>query len=105
MKYEVIILSAALTDLDDAFAYIAQDNREAARQILDKLMAAMRSLTEYPQRGANIKDHVLKRQGFRFLIAEPYMIFYRMEGQQVHVHRVLHGHRRYVGIMRDELEP
>lgn len=104
MKYEVRILSGASADLDDALAYIAQDNPDAAHKLLDKLMAAMRGLSEYPERGSTIRDRVLRKHGFRFLIVESYMIFYRVAGLEVHVHRVLHGHRRYLSILRSEVE-
>ena len=93
MRYEVCILSGAEADATEIFTYIAQDNKDAAIKLLDNIYAAMEPLCDFPERGARIKDKSLNRLGYRFLVVGPYLIFYRVVGQEVHVHHIVHERR------------
>lgn len=99
MKYEVRILAAADADAADIFSYIALDNREAAVLMLEKMHEVMRSLEQNPERGARLKDKLLSALDFRFLIVNPYLIFYRVVGQEVHVHHIAHQRQSPVSML------
>ena len=102
MKYKVRVLASADADAADIFAYVAQENRDAAVRLLDKIYAAMRSLEEHPERGARIKNKVFLKLEFRFLIIEPYLVFYKVAENEVHIHHIVHQRRNPVSILLDD---
>jgi len=93
MRYEVRVLSDADADAAEIFAYIAQDNKDAAIRLLDNIYAAIETLCDFPERGARVKDKNLYRLGYRFLVVRPYLIFYRVVGEEVHIHHIVHERR------------
>lgn len=99
MKYDVRVLAAADADAADIFIYVAQENRDAAIRLLDKMHAAMKSLEENPERGARIKSKVFSKLEFRFLVVESYLIFYKIMDHEVHVHHIVHQRRNPVSIL------
>lgn len=40
-------------------------------------------------------DKKMSEVGFRMLTVEKYIIFYKIDGEDVYIHRVLHGARNY----------
>jgi plasmid stabilization system protein ParE len=48
-----------------------------------------------PDRGAKPRDPILRARGYRFLVHDPYLIFFRVVGRQVRVYRVLRGNRAH----------
>jgi toxin ParE1/3/4 len=101
MKYKVCILTSADADASDIFFYIAQDDREAAHRMREKIYAAMCILEHNPERGARIKDKVLSQLDFRFVIVSPYLIFYRIVGQEVHAHHIVHQRKSSISLLLD----
>ena len=101
MQYDVRILAAADADAADIFAYIARENRDAAVRLLDRIYAAMGKLAENPERGARIKNRMLARLGFRFLVVDPYLIFYTIVDREVHIHHITHQRRNLLSILSD----
>lgn len=99
MKYEVRVLAAADADAADIFLYVAQENRDAAIRLLDKMYAAMKSLEENPERGARIRNKVFSKLEFRFLVVDSYLVFYKIVDQEVHVHHIAHQRRNPVSIL------
>lgn len=95
----VRILRRAVQDLEEARRYVERDRPAVARALLIRLVAAAESLAEHPERGALPRDERLRSLGYRFLVAEPYLLFYKVGRSVVRVYRVLHGQRRYQSIL------
>lgn len=102
-KYEVELLPAAYTDLDEIFDYIMIDNPQAAAEMLDDIMQALRHFEDFPHSGAPLPNHSLKEFNFRMVIIEPYLAFYRFIDNKVYIYRVLHGARNYLHLLTSEL--
>ena len=78
MSWQVIMTDTANNDLREiAFSVFreSQDAETAVRFVLE-LREKCAVPAEYPDRGANPKDHVLKAQGCRYLVHKHYLIFY-----------------------------
>ena len=82
----------ALRNLEQAHAYIAQDDSAAAARTIFKIQAAVRQLSSFPMMG-----RVGRAEGTRELVIAntSYFVVYRLKGSSVEILRVLHASRRY----------
>lgn len=85
LRYE----RGALDDLDEIFAYIAADNRQAAARLVARIEDAARRIAETPYMGESTR----KSRFRRFPIGN-YLIVYEVTADEVVVHYVRHGARR-----------
>jgi toxin ParE1/3/4 len=88
---QVIWTETALDHLEAIQTYIAESNPEAAQRVAARLVEAGNSLTDHPHRGRPVP-----RTTMRELITAPYpyIIRYRVAGNQVFILRVRHTARR-----------
>jgi toxin ParE1/3/4 len=100
MRFRVRVLRRAQIDLVEIDRYLAREAPEVRPLILDRLLDAIEELERFPRRGARVRDPHLRNLGFRYLVQESYLIFYRIIGQQVRVYRVLHGRRAYLRLLK-----
>jgi toxin ParE1/3/4 len=78
---EVIWTEPALSNLDAIADYIALDNPQAARQLVQKIFRHVEQLAEHPKSGS--KPPELKGSRYRQIVEPPCRIFYRQERTQV----------------------
>jgi toxin ParE1/3/4 len=82
----------ALTDLDEAAAFISQDNPEAAKRAVKRLRDAARLLSDQPNAGRPGRVHGTRE----LVIADtPFILPYRVVRNTVQILRVLHGARQW----------
>jgi plasmid stabilization system protein ParE len=95
----IVLTRAAADDLDEAFAYVAERNRRAALESLDRIETATRRLGEFPDMGAPLppEEYELLQPGIRHVVVEPYAVFYRASSDAVTVLRILHLQRDFLG--------
>jgi len=88
----------AIDDMDEIFSYISKENADAAELMLEKISAKVNRLSKFPNMGSVLSDeeYTLIQQGYRFIIAQPYMIFYRIIKNTIIISRILHGRRDYL---------
>jgi addiction module RelE/StbE family toxin len=83
---------AALDDLDEAGAFIAQDRPAVAPRFASRIIEAIELLTEFPNlgRGGRVK-------GTRELVISgtPFVAVYRVQEGEAHVLRLLHHARQW----------
>lgn len=75
MDYKVILSKPSLRDLGRIARYIAQDNPPVAERVGFELVALAESLRALPARGALLRS----RPGVRRLVADPYLVLYRID--------------------------
>ena len=97
----LFISAHARADLQEIHVYIAKDNPEAARRLLERLRARARALSEMPGMGRSRED--LRPGLFSFPIGR-YVLFYCPQPCGIVLVRVLHG-RRNVPALFDSPEP
>jgi len=93
--YDVRFLQEALDDLEEIVLYIAQDSRQAALHMHDKIIKKANDLTIFPKRGRLVPDKKIAASGYRMLGVKPYIAFYRIVDRNVLIYRVLHGATNY----------
>jgi toxin ParE1/3/4 len=88
---QVVWLKNALLNLDDIAAYIAQENPQAAQQVLDLIIEQVNQLVTQPALGR--PGRVV---GTRELVISNshYLVPYRIKNNMVEVLRVFHTSRR-----------
>ena len=94
---EVIWAESALNDLDAIADYIALDNPEAARRLVQKILEHVDHLESHPKLGS--KPEELKGWRYRQIIEPPCRIFYREDSGRVLILHVMRSER----LLRSEL--
>ena len=78
MSYRILRTDKANDQLYDLIQYIAADSSiDTALNYLDKLESAVMNLAEFPYSGVTPRYSTLRKQGYRVLIVERHLIFYR----------------------------
>ena len=95
MKRSVRILRRAESDLRELRDYLGDERRAGPGDSVDRILAAAASLTEHAERGARPRDARLESLGYRFLVVDRYLVFYKTSHGTVRVYRIVHGARRY----------
>jgi addiction module RelE/StbE family toxin len=94
---EVIWTDPALNDLDAIADYIALDNPEAARRLVQRVFQHVDHLEDHPQMGS--KPQELKGWRYRQIVEPPCRVFYREEAGKVFILHVMRAER----LLRPEL--
>jgi toxin ParE1/3/4 len=92
MPQPVKWLRKALKNLEQAYEYIAEDNPDAAVQVVLKIQSAATQLAEFPLLG---KVGRVEQTRELVIAHTPYILVYRVKGKKVEILRVLHGSKRY----------
>ncbi len=103
-KYNVELLPAAYSDLDEIFDYIMADNLQAANKTLDNIMSSLHRLKEFPQSGVPLAEGSLKKFNFKMVIIDPYIAFYRFIDDEVIIYRILHCARNYSHLLKESMK-
>lgn len=100
-KYAVRLLSIAEQDLQDIAAFVATANLSAAVALADRIENDLQRLARHPYLGKVPNDEQLATMGYRVLVIENYLVFYKIRGRTVLVHRILHGARDLPSLLED----
>ena len=84
-------LRKALRNLDDDAAYIANDNADAARLVVQRVLDAVAMLAEQPGLG---RPGRIPRTRELVVLKTRYIVPYRVRGEVVEILRVFHTSRR-----------
>lgn len=89
----VFFSPAAVGDLQEIYDYIAADNAPAAETLLVDVQQAGESLVRHPRLGVGREDLL---PGLRLIvIRKVYVAFYRINGPEIEVVRIVHGRRDF----------
>jgi len=99
MSYKIQRTDMANDQLHEIIQYIAVDSGsvEVALHYLDKLEHVIMLLEDQPNMGSMPRYLALKRQGYRVLIVERHLVFYKVddEAHMITLHAVVDGRREY----------
>ena len=93
VEYTLRYLPVAQDDLISIFDFIAQDSPNRALSFVDKLEERIRRLEQHPLLGRIPRHSKLREYGYRVLPIGAYLVFYIIRGQDIEIHRVVHGSR------------
>lgn len=100
-KYTVRLLSIAEQDLVDLVSYLAAENSRGAAEVLDHIEARLEALQSHPFVGRLPHNPKLTALGYRVLVIDNYLVFYKVRGNAVLVHRILHGARDLLRVLSE----
>ncbi len=97
----ITITPHASYDIDATFAFANEHGRQAAVVVARRIYNAVERLGEFPQLGALLpQDDAYPRSAdVRFIVIEPYLIFYRVLPDEVLILRVLHARQDSLGLL------
>lgn len=99
MKYKIIRTDKADEQLREIIFYIAEDSGsiDIALNYLGKIEAAINNLEDFPMSGSIPRYSILRKQGYRVLIVERHLIFYKVNDDKriVIIYAIVDGRREY----------
>ena len=91
-------------DLAGIKEYITEElgNSAAAINTVTEIAKRIRKLEQFPELGARLSSIIDIDTDYHFLVCTNYIAFYRIDGNDVYIIRVLYGGRDYTKILFDE---
>ena len=103
MKYEVLRTDTADAGIRRIILYFAQNfGNNVALKKLDEIEGRISILEDDPYIGTDPKYPVLKRQGYKVLVLEKYLVFYKIDedNKKVTIYAVVDQRQDYINIIR-----
>lgn len=102
--YKVELSPQAVEDLKEIKSYIEDElqNPTAAKNTILKIIETYESLSISPNSGIPVQKYVSFQTDYRFILANNYSIFYRIEDKTIKVVRILYSRRDFVNILFGE---
>ena len=103
MKYKVVRTDTADSLIRRIVLFVAENfGAEVALKKLEALEEAIMSLGDNPYMGEDPRYHILKRQGYKVLILEKNLVFYKIDDnkKQVIIYAVVDQRQDYLSIIR-----
>lgn len=91
----------ALEDMNDIKAYITNElcSEKSAVKTVEKILKNIRRLSDFPESGAPLSSIINIEVPYRFLVCGNHIAFYKIEGDDIHIIRVLYGRRNFMQIL------
>jgi toxin ParE1/3/4 len=105
MSYTVLLLEAAIKDIEAIYRYIRKSgNKKAAKDMIINIREACNSLSENPERG-HIPDELsqIGRFEYRQIIVRKYRIIYQIAKPNIFVFGIIHGNRNIDEVLRQRM--
>lgn len=105
MKNNIHYSLEARNDLDEIWEHISFElcSPQAAENTVNKIMDTVDELENFSEIGTILFSVTGIESDYRFLTSGNYMVFYRVNGQDVYIDRVLYGRRDYLRILFPDL--
>ncbi len=99
MKYKIVRTDKADEQLREIIFYIADDSGsiDIALNYLDKIENAIIRLEEFPMSGSEPRYSILRKQGYKVLIVERHLVFYKVNESEkiVTIYAVVDSRQEY----------
>ncbi len=103
MQYKIIRTDKADEQLREIIFYIADESGsvDIALDYLDKIEKAINRLSDFPLSGSTPRYSILRKQGYRVLIVERHLVFYKVndEKREVAIYAVVDGRREHKNLI------
>lgn len=103
MQYKIIRTDKADEQLRELIFYIAEDSGsiDIALDYLDKIEAAINRLEIFPLSDSVPRYSILRKQGYRALIAERHLVFYKVNEREkiVTIYAVVDSRQEYRNLL------
>jgi addiction module RelE/StbE family toxin len=104
-KYRLHYSKKAQRDLDEIWDYYLDEyqNVEAAVKTIDSIIDDIEQLADFPELGPPLSSVADVESRYRFLVSGDYLSFYRIDGDDISIDRVLYGRRDYLSILLGDM--
>lgn len=103
MKYKIIRTEKADEQLREIIFYIADDSEsiDIALNYLEKIEKAIKRLEDFPMSGSVPRYSILRKQGYKVLIVERHLVFYKVNSNDyiVTIYAVVDGRQEYRNLL------
>lgn len=105
MKNKIHYSPESRRDLDDIWDYIVSElqNRSAAERVINRIIDAVDPLKNFAEMGTPLSSIADIGTDYRFLVSGNYMVFYRVQDNDVYIDRVLYGRSDYISVLFKDL--
>lgn len=86
-----------VNDLMEIRDYIAEDNKEKAAEIIEKIYSNFENISSFPDIGTNLSKRVRFNTDHKYIVCSNYIIIYKINHEYVEIYRVIN---RYQDITR-----
>ncbi len=100
--YQIEFLPSALHDMTEIVSsFVMLGSKAGAVRIKNKINKAVLQIANFPYSGVTVPDNKLAKSGYRMIIVEKYLMFYRVfdDEKKVVFYRVLNGTRNYPALL------
>lgn len=103
MKHKIVRTEKANEQLREIIFYIADDSGsiDIALDYLEKIEKAIKRLEDFPMSGSVPQYSILQKQGYRVLVAEKHLVFYKISSDErlVTIYAVVDGRQEYKNLL------
>ena len=92
-QYVIRYLPIAQDDLISIYDWIAKDSPGRALSFVEKIDKRIGALAQSAYLGRIPRHPRLKEYGYRVLILDSYLVFYKIRNLTIEIHRVIHASR------------
>ena len=99
--FEIKIAPQAAADLLEIKDHIEKElqNPIAARNTVSKIIETYENLTAFPNGGMSVEKYLSFPTDYKFVLANNYSIFYRIEDEVIRIIRILYSRRDFVRVL------
>ncbi len=100
-KYNIEYSMESKQDLIDIKRYIKYNLQEpnTAQKLITKIKKEIDSLKDNPEMYSIIDDDIIKRFKIRKLVVDNYIVFYRINDENIQIVRVMYGRRNWITLL------
>ena len=104
MKNKIHYSLESRRDLDDIWDYIVSElQNHGGKRVTNRIMDAVDQLKIFAELGTPLSSIADVSSEYRYLVSGNYMVFYRVQGSDVYIDRVLYGRSNYMSILFNDL--
>ena len=100
-KYNIEYSMESKQDLIDIKRYMKYNLQEpnTAQKLIAKIKKEIDSLKDNPEMFSIIDDDIIKRFKIRKLVIDNYIVFYRINDENIQIVRVMYGRRNWITLL------
>ena len=100
-QYNIEYSKEAREDLIEIKRYIKYNLQEpeTAQKLISKIRAEIDNLKNNPQMFAIIDDDFIRKFEIRKLIVDNYIVFYRIQNDNIQIARIMYGRRNWINLL------
>ena len=98
---KINISDDACFDIDEIFSYVSQENKKAAKELRKRIYDGIKGLQEFPFKHPAVleEDAPGAERGYRYMVIQPYIVFYRVLDDRIVIVRVLHSKQNWLRLI------